>query len=186
MPKKRASRSSPRPSSSGTPGSTVLAFVLGVGAAVGAGYLYLHSTLRQAATPIPAPSQPTPVNRARPPLPASPAPPSAPFGTSEDVFEAGAHVYSARCAGCHGSPHQKAASTPSANQFWGKARHSVATQSPGELYTEIAAGVPAKGMPAYAHILTDTQIWQVALLLKNADGDLPDPVVSILNASGQP
>ncbi len=36
-------------------------------------------------------------------------------------------------------------------------------------------------MPSYAHILTDTQIWQLALLLKNAGGDLPDPVVKLLN-----
>ncbi len=35
-------------------------------------------------------------------------------------------------------------------------------------------------MPAYKHILTSTQIWQIALLLKNADQPLPDPVRALL------
>jgi hypothetical protein len=35
-------------------------------------------------------------------------------------------------------------------------------------------------MPAFDHVLTDTQMWQVTLLLKNADQQLPDPVMKIL------
>jgi hypothetical protein len=35
-------------------------------------------------------------------------------------------------------------------------------------------------MPAFSHVLTDTQMWQVTLLLKNADQELPDPVMKIL------
>jgi thiosulfate dehydrogenase len=35
-------------------------------------------------------------------------------------------------------------------------------------------------MPAYKNVLTDTQMWQVTLLLKNADQPLPDPVMKIL------
>ncbi len=35
-------------------------------------------------------------------------------------------------------------------------------------------------MPAFSHVLTDTQMWQVSLLLKNADQPLPDPVRAIL------
>ncbi len=27
-----------------------------------------------------------------------------PFGTSEDVYEAGAHIYRTQCASCHGTP----------------------------------------------------------------------------------
>jgi hypothetical protein len=37
-------------------------------------------------------------------------------------------------------------------------------------------------MPSFDHVLTDTQMWQVTLLLKNADQQLPDPVVKILTA----
>ena len=179
MPRKSGGRSASG-GSSGAAGKTVFAFVLGAGAA--AGYLYLHSAPQAAIAPAPATSPPSPVARARPPQPAPPkAPPTAPFGISEDVFEAGAHLYSGRCASCHGTPKRDAASTPAAPQMWRKARRTVSRQAPGDLYTEIAAGAPAKGMPAYASALTDTQIWQIALLLKNADGDLPDPVIDILN-----
>ena len=41
-------------------------------------------------------------------------------------------------------------------------------------------GIRLTGMPSYNHILNDTQIWQVSLLLKNADQQLPDPVMKIL------
>src|ERR1700678_985112 len=45
-----------------------------------------------------------------------------PFGTSEDVFESGAHVYRAQCASCHGPPGHDVAFAkhmfPSAPQLW--------------------------------------------------------------------
>ena len=37
-------------------------------------------------------------------------------------------------------------------------------------------------MPSYHHVLNDTEMWQVSLLLKNADKELPDPVMQILNS----
>lgn len=180
MPRKRATRSTPasRGSRAGA-GRAVLAFLLGVGAAAAGGYLYLHSTSR---TPAPSTPTPLPASRAQPPQPLLPrARPVAPFGTSEDVFEAGARLYSGRCASCHGTPKGDIATTPPASQFWRGDRHPVAAQAPGDLYNEIARGALGKGMPAYEAALTDTQIWQLALLLKHADEDLPDPVIDILN-----
>lgn len=183
MPTKRGGRGiSGGSSSAGAAGKTVLAFVLGAGAAACAGYLYLHSAPQKPAAPTPAASPPLPASRARPAQPAPPkSRPAAPFGISEDVFEAGARLYSGRCASCHGTPKSDAASTPPAPQMWREARRATSRQAAGDLYTEIAAGAPEKGMPAYASALTDTQIWQIALLLKNADGDLPDPVIDLLN-----
>jgi hypothetical protein len=35
-------------------------------------------------------------------------------------------------------------------------------------------------MPSYRHTLSETQMWQVSLLLKNADQQLPDPVLRLL------
>ena len=37
-------------------------------------------------------------------------------------------------------------------------------------------------MPSYKHVLSDTQMWQVSLLLKNADKELPGPVTQILDS----
>ena len=109
--------------------------------------------------------------------------PVAPFGTSEEVFEAGARVYKQQaCGGCHGMP-GKDGSSPTAGQFWNDSNGAgawVGGQSAGTIYQAIAAGAPASGMPSYRHHLSDTDLWDLALLLRSARGDLPDPVLRIL------
>ena len=111
-----------------------------------------------------------------------------PFGTSEDVFEGGAKVYRAQCASCHGTPGHDVAFAkdmyPSAPQLWKK--HSrgnvvgVSDDDAGETYWKVANGIRLTGMPSYSKVLTDTEMWQVSLLLKNADKELPTPVTEIL------
>jgi mono/diheme cytochrome c family protein len=111
-----------------------------------------------------------------------------PFGVSEDVYETGAKVYKADCAACHGVPAHDVPYAkymyPQAPQLWKK--HSrgnvvgVSDDPAGETYWKVANGIRLSGMPAYKHVLTDTQIWDVSLLLKNADQQLPDPVMKIL------
>jgi mono/diheme cytochrome c family protein len=113
---------------------------------------------------------------------------TAPFGTSEDVFEAGAHVYKAECASCHGTPGHDVAFAkfmyPTAPQLWKKHTRKnvvgVSDDEPGETYWKVANGIRLTGMPSYQHVLSETQMWQVSLLLKNADQPLPDPVMAIL------
>lgn len=188
MATKRGGRSSSAkpPQGRGGSGKGVLGFLLGAAVAAGGGYLYLHSTPHPAEVTPPASSLPIDHTRPVQPTPTPGPPPSprvAPFGISEDVFESGARQYAARCASCHGTPQKDAGSIPPAKQLWRAARKSVAAQTPSDIYNEIAAGMPAQGMPAYAHTLTETQIWQIALLLKNANGELPDPVVTLLNSS---
>lgn len=109
-----------------------------------------------------------------------------PFGTSEDVFEGGAHVYREQCASCHGTPGHDVAYAkhmyPSAPQLWKKHGDvvGVSDDDAGETYWKVANGIRLTGMPSYDHVLNDTQMWQVSLLLKNADKELPGPVISIL------
>jgi mono/diheme cytochrome c family protein len=73
---------------------------------------------------------------------------------------------------------------PAAPQLWKKHTHGnvvgVSDDEAGETYWKVANGIRLTGMPAYSHVLTDTQMWQVSLLLKNADQQLPDPVIAIL------
>jgi thiosulfate dehydrogenase len=112
----------------------------------------------------------------------------APFGTSEDVFESGAHVYRNECASCHGTPGKDVAFAkymyPNAPQLWKKHTHGnvvgVSDDETGETYWKVANGIRLTGMPSYKHVLSETQMWQVSLLLKNADQPLPDPVMAIL------
>jgi thiosulfate dehydrogenase len=115
---------------------------------------------------------------------------SAPFGISEDVFEAGAHVYREQCASCHGTPGHDVAFAkhmfPSAPPLWkghgSRGVVGVSDDEAGETYWKVANGIRLSGMPSYSHVLSDTQMWQVSLLLKNADKELPAPVSQILNS----
>jgi thiosulfate dehydrogenase len=111
----------------------------------------------------------------------------APFGTSEDVFEGGAKVYKAQCAGCHGTPGHDVpfakAMYPDAPQLWKKHSNGVVGVSDdevGETYWRVSNGIRLTGMPSYRKVLSDTEMWQVSLLLKNADKELPLPVTQIL------
>jgi mono/diheme cytochrome c family protein len=75
---------------------------------------------------------------------------------------------------------------PTAPQLWKKHTRGnvvgVSDDEAGETYWKVANGIRLTGMPAYQHVLSDTQMWQVSLLLKNADQQLPDPVKAILIA----
>jgi mono/diheme cytochrome c family protein len=145
-----------------------------------------------------APVMQPPVN---PPLGnGSSAPPSAPvahtaesiqqppFEASEDVFEAGAHIYKQRCAGCHGIPGQDSAFArqmqPPASQLWtrhvGGSAVGVSEHAPGQTFQQVKDGIHFSGMPSYKHVLSDNQIWDVSLLLQSAGQPLPDPVLAIL------
>ncbi|HZY63233.1 MAG TPA: cytochrome c [Edaphobacter sp.] len=174
--------------SSGGFGKVLLGFVLGVAVVVAGLFLYLHfGTL-----PIAVADAPFPYERqiVKTPLNAriQHEEKAAPFGTSEDVFESGARIYRADCASCHGTPGHDVVSAkymyPSAPQLWKKHGKSgvvgVSDDEAGETYWKVSNGIRLSGMPAFNHILTDTQMWQVSLLLKNANTELPDPVMQIL------
>ena len=113
-----------------------------------------------------------------------------PFGTSEDAYESGAKIYRSQCASCHGTPGQDVKFAkdmfPPAPQLWKKHANEdvvgVSDDDAGETYWKVANGIRLTGMPAFNHVLSDTQMWQVTLLLKNADQQLPDPVTAILKA----
>jgi thiosulfate dehydrogenase len=179
-----------RSTGSGGFGKLFLGFLLGIVAVAAGLFLYL----KFGPLPVAVADQPFPFEKqiVRLPLGAriDRETKTAPFGTSEDVFESGAHIYRAQCADCHGTPGHDVPYAkhmlPAAPQLWKKhARENVVGVSddePGETYWKVANGIRLSGMPAFNHILTDTQMWQVSLLLKNADKDLPDPVTQILNA----
>jgi thiosulfate dehydrogenase len=171
-------------------GKLFLGFLLGVVAVAGGLFLYL----KFGPLPVAVADQPFPFERQIVKLPLGARidreSKTAAFGTSEDVFESGAHIYRVQCAACHGTPGHDVGYAkhmfPSAPQLWKKHGKSgvvgVSDDEPGETYWKVANGIRLSGMPAYNHILSDTQMWQVSLLLKNADKDLPNPVTQILDA----
>ena len=73
---------------------------------------------------------------------------------------------------------------PSAPQLWKKNSHGdvvgVSDDEAGETYWKIKNGIRLTGMPSFKGVLTDDQMWDVALLLKHANEQLPDPVTGML------
>jgi len=57
----------------------------------------------------------------------------------------------------------------------------VSDDPPGETYWKVANGIRLTGMPSYKQILSDTEMWQVSLLLANADKPLPPAALDILD-----
>ena len=99
----------------------------------------------------------------------------------------GAEVYREQCAMCHGQygrPSEIAAHMfPRAPQLWaphGRGVVGVSDDPPGETYWKVKNGIRLSGMPAYEHVLNEPQMWQVAVLLANADKPLPDAVMTVL------
>jgi mono/diheme cytochrome c family protein len=171
-------------------GKVLLGFLLGIVAVAVGGLAYL----RFADLPVATADKPFPMEAALVKVPLKARidrqKKTAPFGTSEDGFEAGAKTYRAECAACHGTPGHDVPFAkfmyPVAPQLWKPHRDGkvvgVSDDEPGETYWKVANGIRLTGMPSYEHVLTDTQMWQVTLLLKNADQQLPDPVMKILTA----
>lgn len=112
-----------------------------------------------------------------------------PIQPDEQNLVAGAEIYRDDCATCHGMHGQPspfaAHMFPRALQLWQKHHNGnvvgVSDDPPGETYWKVANGIRLTGMPAFDKILSEMQMWQVSVLLANADKPLPPEAVSILN-----
>ena len=99
-------------------------------------------------------------------------PKKVPLAADEAAFMAGAEVYRSDCAVCHGLPGIGQGPIPKGmfpeppHLFRGK---GVTDDEPGETYWKVANGIRLTGMPGFKSSLTETQMWQVSLLLANAD-----------------
>ena len=141
-----------------------------VGAAV---YVYFANGYAPAAVEDkPMPFERTLANRALHTHIDKEMPKSSPISPDEGVYMAGAQIYDQHCGICHGFPNmdQSAMSKgmfPKPPQlFKGK---GVTDDPAGETYWKVDNGIRLTGMPEFKHILNDTQMWQVSLLLANAD-----------------
>jgi mono/diheme cytochrome c family protein len=148
--------------------------------------------LRFGHPPVAVADQPFPLEReiVHHPLAAridSELPKSAPISPSETNMLIGVHIYREQCAACHGmyghpSPFAKQM-YPRAPQLWqphGGGVVGVSDDPPGETYWKVKNGIRLSGMPSFDGILNDTQMWQVTLLLADADKPLPGNVLDLL------
>lgn len=119
-----------------------------------------------------------------------------PIQPDEGNLVAGAQIYRDQCAVCHGmrskpsqiGPHMY----PDAPPLWEEHHHGsetmmgVTDDPPGETYWKVANGIRLSGMPSFKDVLTDTQMWQVSVLLANADKPLPPAALDLLGSSAPP
>jgi mono/diheme cytochrome c family protein len=105
-----------------------------------------------------------------------------PVPADEADFAAGAQVYRENCAVCHGLP----GGTPTAiaRGMFPKPPKllegtGVTDDPAGETYWKVSNGIRLSGMPGFSESLSQTQMWQVSLLLAHAD-KLPDSVKAAL------
>jgi hypothetical protein len=117
-----------------------------------------------------------------------------PIQADEGNLVAGAQIYRDQCAACHGF-HGKPSSFgrhmfPDAPPLWQKHRNNdvvgVSDDPPGETFWKVANGIRLSGMPSYKEVLTETQMWQVSVLLANADKPLPPGAIEILSGGPVP
>ena len=109
-------------------------------------------------------------------------PKSIPIAANETNYLAGADLYKQHCAVCHGLP--LTPKTPIAQGMYPKPPllmegKGVTDDEPGESYWKIFNGIRLSGMPGYSKSLSETQIWQLALLVANAD-KLPASAKTVL------
>ena len=108
-------------------------------------------------------------------MPAAP-----PIPASDENLNAGAGIYEDKCEDCHGTADAPSAigrtMFPQAPQFWAKGQSGAVTAGndpAGAIYWVVKNGIRLTGMPAYGKALTETQLWQVSLLLSRANQPLP-------------
>ena len=161
----------------------IIGLILGVIAVPLSVYLYfVTGTAPVATSASPMPVEKMLANGALNARIAKEMPKTVPIPADEPNFLAGAEVYRENCAVCHGVP----GGTPTAiargmfprppKLLEGK---GVTDDEPGETYWKVANGIRMTGMPGFSDSLSQTQMWQVSLLLAHAD-KIPDSVKTAL------
>ncbi|MBV8206981.1 MAG: cytochrome c [Acidobacteria bacterium] len=151
----------------------VIGFVVALACVAGSVYFYFSA----GAAPVAVSAQAMPFERslaqkalrARVEKEMPKAPPPVP--ANDENYMAGAHIYAEHCAVCHGLPGQDSEmgrnEFPRAPQLF---KGTGVTDDPaGETYWKVVNGIRLTGMPQFKGHISDTEAWQVSILLANAD-----------------
>ena len=112
-------------------------------------------------------------------------PKTVPIQPNEANYLAAAELYKQHCAVCHGLPLTPktaiaAGMFPKPPQLW--QGDGVTDDEAWETYWKVENGIRLSGMPGFKGELSETQIWQVSVLLKNAD-KIPGSVKTSLTSN---
>ena len=111
--------------------------------------------------------------------------PNSPVPANEENYLEGAKVYKEHCAVCHGLPDQAKNAIasgmfpPPPQVFKGT---GLTVDEAWESYWNVYGGIRMTGMPGFKEHLSETQMWQVSVLLKNADKISPAVKAVLANA----
>jgi len=102
-----------------------------------------------------------------------------PLPVTDENLNAGLKLYASNCMACHGAADGKASNIAhglyqSAPQL---GEHGVGDDPDGEILWKVQHGIRFTGMPSFGKSLTDTQLWQLVMFLKQMD-KLP-PTVAV-------
>jgi thiosulfate dehydrogenase len=166
-------------------GLMVLGLILGLAIIAGVGYFYIslgYAPVGTAAPPFPF--EKTITSMALNARIKREAPAQAALPATDDNLIAGARAYSKYCAACHGfagQPETEIAKGmfPKPPQLFNG--HAVSDDPIGETYWKIENGIRLTGVPAFHQSLSENQIWQIALLLANAE-KLPAAAKTIVSS----
>jgi thiosulfate dehydrogenase len=119
-----------------------------------------------------------------------------PVPEDEANFLAGAKVYKEHCAVCHGLPGEPKTAIadgmfpPPPQLFRGT---GVTDDEAWETFWKVSGGLRMTGMPGFSDHLGETKMWQVSVLLKNADkistavkAELASPLVTSISLPTTP
>lgn len=166
-------------------GLMALGLILGLAAIAAAAYFYVSSGYAPVSTAAaPFPFEKTITQMALNARIKKEAPATAGLPVTDDNLTAGARAYSQYCAVCHGLIGQPETEIskgmfPKPPQLFGG--HGVTDDPAGETYWKIENGIRLTGMPAFRQSLSENQIWQIALLLANAE-KLPPAAKAIISS----
>jgi len=107
-----------------------------------------------------------------------------PIPADEANLAAGARTYEAQCAVCHGSPNGPPTAIalgmfPKPPPLVRLDKNGVTDDPAGESHWKVKNGMRLTGMPGFGDSLSETELWQVSLLLLHAH-ELPQSVIRIL------
>lgn len=167
----------------------IVGIVVGVLLVCGGVYLYFMDGIAPVATS--APPMPFEKKLAHGALHArirKEMPTDVPIPVDEANLTAGAQIYKQNCAVCHGLPGQD--QTPIAKGMFPKPPKLMegtgVTDDPAqETYWKVQNGIRMTGMPGFHDLLTAQQMWQVSLVLANAN-KLPQSATDAMSTAQAP
>ncbi|HEY4270546.1 MAG TPA: cytochrome c [Candidatus Udaeobacter sp.] len=156
----------------------LLGLVIGAGLLLLAGYLFATRVVYMGTKGGPLPMEQFIANKAIEASIGKSSHDPSPLQADETNLLAGAKIYMQACAGCHGRLDQ---ASSGAKGFYPLPPHLLppgtgVTDDPvGAIHWIVENGIRFSAMPSFNQKLSDSEIWQVSLLLRNAD-KLPNSV----------